>query len=528
MSPALRARPSSIRARIPALALAGLLLAAVVAPAQTGADEAFGGLTLHHTAPRAGAPLTLVVQGGVPGEPVLLELFEPTLGPPSLLAYVYDEPLRRGLGESTHLVPSEDALVTRWFADERGLVVLKVDLDDPADADRPIFLRARTDTALSERLHLHVHPPQLVIEAPGALQRIDLRDGRRLDPAIHGRGGLAGLALSADGVEGWLLREGGRLEVRNAARWNSLLRAPRESGGDTSGLASSLEGGPAFLLARPAGAPLPAGGRLTLLDETRASLGLGPMGQDVGGRRWAVTDDGLTAFLAEDDLLVREVDLLGHAVRGAFVAGMVGDEAITDMLVQDRTLVVATRRLPGRPGGTLTFLDLDTGTLSLADLDVTPRRLVALAGADAGGGVDLLVVAGDERAVQRVTAGVPRPPTLAGPLDESGAAPVWVDAAAVPGGALLLRADPRADDRADERADDRGGRALWSLDADGRLRELASPVPAVDRIVTAGGDVALLLGDPTGAVHRVDLGTGTLARVEGVAARPRASFVVLD
>ena len=251
MSPAPRAAASCL------VVLAALLVVGAPARAQDGpgrrSDEAYGGLTLHHTAPRAGATLTLVVQGGVPGEPVLLELFEPTLGPPSLLEYVYDEPLRRGLDAAAFVVVDEHELVTPWFADERGLVVLNVELDDPADADRPIFLRARTDTAQSERLHLHVHPPQLVIEAPGALQRIDLRDGRRLDPAIHGRGGLAGLALSPDGVEGWLLRTGGRLEVRNAARWNSMLRAPFAAGADTAGLGASPEGGPAFLLARPPG-----------------------------------------------------------------------------------------------------------------------------------------------------------------------------------------------------------------------------------------------------------------------------------
>ena len=240
------------------------------------------------------------------------------------------------------------------------------------------------------------------------------------------------------------------------------------------------------------------------------------MGQDVPGRRWALTDDGLSAFLAEDDLAVREVDLAGHDVRGAFVAGLVGDASITDMLVQGRTLVVATRRLPGLTGGTLTFFDLDAGTLSLSTLEVTPERLVALDAPGGAAGVELLVVSAGERALQRVTASVPQSPILAGPLDETGAASVWLDVAAVPGGALLLRGDPD------------GGRALALLGADGILRELVAEAPPVTRLVAAGGHVALALGDPSGVVHRIDLVDGTLAPVEGVSARPEAAFVVLD
>src|SRR6185503_17915049 len=122
-----------------------------------------------------------------------------------------------------------------------------------------------------------------------------------------------------------------------------------------------LAGGPAgaaFLLARPGGQPFPGAGNLLFPDE--GALLLEPMAQTVGGRRVALAPDGLTAFVAEDDLVVREIDLLARVPRTLLPVGLAGDRAVADLLLDGRRLHVATRGAVGRPGS-LTTLDLDTG-----------------------------------------------------------------------------------------------------------------------------------------------------------------------
>ncbi len=256
-------------------------------------------------------------------------------------------------------------------------------------------------------------------------------------------------------------------------------------------------------MARPAGEPFPPAASLLFLDEGREPLVLESMGQPVTGRRVAVSDDGMTAFLAEDDLIVREVDLATGRVRGLITAGLAGDGAISDVLMAERRLFVTTRGPLGRRGA-LTVFGLDTGVLATFPLDVDPLRLVAID----GGAV--LVVPASAGAVAVVESGVPTRRVAAPDVA------AWLDAVPATGGALLLAS--AAD----------GSRSLHRFDAlTGAVTRLLA-APAATRLAGAGGDgPAVLLGDPSGAVHVFDPVRGALWTPPDVASSPSAAFFVL-
>lgn len=457
-------------------------------------------VTLHHSFPLAGETLALVIDGLEPSERVILQLDDAAAAPPSLLDYLADL-------NAPQRVPTAAGQASVWIADERGRVSLALRLDDPADADREIALSVLRNSSTGDftagQLLLHVQPPTLVLLADQGLVRIDLRDGLALEPALPSPGGLRGMALEETGASGYVLRDGGLLELRSAKAWDGspLSTTTLDVSSDT--LAGSLLRGAAFVLSRPSGAPYTPAARMQFVDGRADTLLLEPMGQKLSGRRAVVSTDGLTAFVAEDDLLVREVDLASHESRALFAAGLAGDRHISDLLLDGRRLLVATRGASGRPGS-LTVLDLDTGRTSVWPLQVDPLRLVAL---DA----DLaLVVPASGGAAQAIESGLP-----SRLIDLPGTE--LLDAAAIDGAALLLRRGA-------------GGTLLQRVNArSGRIAPLtfAEPLPAVDRLASRGEGMLVLLGDPTGAVHIVDTQSQTRRTLPGVTARPGAPFVVL-
>jgi hypothetical protein len=182
---------------------------------------------------------------------------------------------------------------------------------------------------------------------------------------------------------------------------------------------------------------------------------------------------------------------------------MAGDVGITDMLLDGRRLLVATRAPNGAPGA-LTVLELDSGLTSVTSLGVDPLRLVPLAEGRA------LVVPAAGGAGQLVQAGLPL-----GLLDVPGTS--LLDAAPLASGALLLRQGPR------------GAFLQGLLPETGAVARLTVPgeLPAVTRLVGQGTDVAVLLGDPNGAVHVFEAATRTLRVVSDLVAVPGDVFAVL-
>jgi len=459
-------------------------------------------VVIHHSFPLAGETLALVVEGLDPAEGVILRLADPTAGPPSLLEYLADP------ASPQNLLPAVGGQASLWAADEHGRIALSVPLDDPADADREIALTVVRNSSTGEEpaaaLTLRVQPPTLVLLADQGLVRIDLRDGAPLDPAIPGPGGLRGMALAATGAQGYLLRDGGRLELRSAGGWDGAPLSVTTLDALSDTLAGSLLGGAAFVLSRPSGEPFTPAARLEFVDGRAGTLLLEPMGEELPGRRAVVSEDGLTAFVAEDDLLVREIDLGSRQPRGLFAAGLPGDQRISDLLLHGRRLLVATRGAAGRPGA-LTVLDLDTGRTTAWPLQVDPARLVTLDAAAA------LVVPASGSAGQLIEAGQP---TLL--LDQPGT--TLLDGVAADGAALLLRRGPEGSLL--QLVQPRSGRAV--------VLDLPAPLPPVERLASRGGQgVVVLLGDPSGAVHVVDPGVPSLATLPGVTARPGAPFVIL-
>ncbi len=182
------------------------------------------------------------------------------------------------------------------------------------------------------------------------------------------------------------------------------------------------------------------------------------MAQAVGGRRVALSDDGLTAFVAEDDLVVRELDLLARQPRALLSVGLPGDSAVADLLLDGRQLLVATRGASGR-NGTLTVFGLDDGLLTTLPLAADPARLVAL------GGGRVLVVPAAGGVLDLLDHGLP-----AGRVMVAGAV---LDAAPAAGGALLLSVGP-------------DGRRLSHLDAAAlRVQRLPPLLPDVTRLAAA-------------------------------------------
>jgi len=469
-------------------ALAGVALLAGTAAAQVAPAETRPPVAIHHSFPLAGETLALVIDGLDPDESVVLRLDQPETAPPSLLS---------GLGAPTTLLK----------ADEHGRIALAVPLDDPADADRAVSLAVLRNSVAGEELaatlSLRVQPPTLVLVADQGLVRVDLRQGALLDPAIPGPGGLRGMALASTGTSGFLLRDGGLLEQRSAGAWDGLPLSIAALDAFSDTLAGSLLGGAAFVLSRPSGEPYTPSALLQFVDGAAEPLLLEPMGERLAGRRAVVSDDGLTAFVAEDDLLVREIDLVSRQPRGLLAAGLAGDRQITDLLLDGRRLLVATRGVAGRAGA-LTTVDLDTGRTTVAPLAVDPLRLVAIAAGVA------LVVPASGSAAQVLEAGVP-----SRLLDQPGT--TLLDVAAHDGAAILLRAGPAGTTL--ERAQPQSGRVAPLV--------LAAPVPAIGRLAGRGEGVLVGLGDPDGAVWVLDPAQPALVPVPGVSARPGAPFVVL-
>jgi hypothetical protein len=487
--------------------LIAALLVSVLAAGASG-QVAEDRLWVQHSFPLAGEPLVMVVDGLNAGEDVLLVLEDALDAPPSVSLFWTDPDVSRGFSSMGSVDPRSLSLV--GHADRLGRLILSIPLTDVDDVDRAVSLVVKRRESGSVRtvaeLALHVLSPTLILPTNDGLARIDLLHGVERLPSIPDEGGLLGLGLSADGVLGYVLREAGLLEVRETSAWDGLPVDARLHEPETDTLAWSVGGGAAFLLSRPDGTPFTPAARMVFLDDERAPLLLEPMGTPVAGRRVAVTPDGLTAYLAEDDLVVREVDLGSGSPTGLIAAGLAGDREITDMLLDGRRLLVATRGPQGR-NGAITSWSMDTGRAQTTALATDPLRLVAL------GNDRVLVVPADGAIAQLVDLGVPGA-LIAAPAGR------WLDATGVDGGALMLAG--LAD----------GTRRLERFElASGALIPVATTppteLPSVDRLVSHGGELVVLLGDPSGAVHVLRPRTGRLSVLPGLTALPGGEFVVL-
>ncbi|MHC4844996.1 MAG: hypothetical protein ACYTCU_02430 [Planctomycetota bacterium] len=488
--------------------LIAALLVSVLAAGAVG-QAADDRLWVQHSFPLAGEPLVMVVDGLDAGEEVLLVLEDAVEAPPSVVQYMNDDGAPQRL--MSWPVNEPGSLTSVWQADRQGRLILTIPLTDIDDVDREVSLvvQRRLDTIVPRpvaELSLHVQAPTLVLPTTDGLARIDLAYGIERLPAIPDAGGLQGLGLSADGVLGYVLRDAGLLEVREARAWDGLPIDAIANAPETDTLAWSVGGGAAFLLSRPNGTPFTPAARMVFLDDERAPLLLEPMGTPVAGRRVAVTPDGLTAYLAEDDLIVREVDLASGTPTGLIAAGLAGDREITDMLLDGRRLLIATRGPLGR-NGAITSWSLDTGRAQTTPLATDPLRLVPL-------GMDrVLVVPANGGIAQLVEQGLPGA-LIAAPAGR------WLDATGVPGGALMLAG-----------LDD-GTRRLerYELGSGALIPVATTPpteLPRVDRLVSHGGELVVLLGDPSGAVHVLRPRTGRSSVLRGLTALPGGEFVVL-
>jgi hypothetical protein len=481
------------------------LLAAALLPAVAGA-QAEPAVVIHHGFPLAGGALVLVVDGLQPGEDVVLRLLDAIQAPISLIEEMSGA--QSPPPQFEFRIDETDASVIQsvWRADTRGRVLLEVVLDDLRDVDKTVQLEVLAfGGAQLAALELRVQPPMLVLPSAQGLMRLSLLDGSLLLPAIPAEGGLRGMALSSDGLSAAVLRDGGLLQTLAARDWTGAPLSTRAFDPATDVLAGGPAGA-AFLLARPGGLPFPDAASLLFPDE--GALRLEPMAQAVGGRRVALSADGLTAFVAEDDLVVREIDLLAREPRALLSVGLPGDRAVADLLLDGRRLLVATRGAAGR-GGSLTAFDLDHGLLTTLPLVIDPARLVAL------GEGRVVVVPAEDGWVELLRDGVPVKRILA-PGDV-------LDAAPSAGGALLLTATPD------------GRRALTRLQpAGGGTLIVTTPqplaAPGVTRLVaTPAGmpGVVVLLGDPSGAVHIWRADRGLVETLPGLQALPDAAFALL-
>jgi hypothetical protein len=474
-----------------------LLLAAALFPAAAAAAQD-SHITLLHGFPLAGGKLSIVVDGLQPGTDTLLRLYQPTSAPLSVFEELRSStsPQFRGIASSV-----DGEFTSLWRADERGRIVLEIALDNPGDVDHEIQLQAiAVDGHASDVLDLHVEAPMLVLPTADGYARLSLLDGAVLAPAIPAEGGLHGVSFSRDGERGYVLRDGGVLQVLATRDWAGAPLDSRtfEAAPD---LLAGGQSGAAFLLSRPEGTPFPDAARALFLDE--GSLRMEAMAQAVGGRRVALSEDGLSAFVAEDDLVVRELDLLARQPRALLPVGLAGDSAVADMLLDGRQLLVATRGAAGR-NGSLTVFGLDDGRLTTVPLASDPARLVAL------GSSRVLVVPASGGVLEFFDHGLPAgSKVLAGSV---------LDAAPLSGGALVLSARD-------------GQRRLSQLDsATLHMDLLLATVPAVNRLVGAPAGlsgVVVLLGDPSGAVHVWVPQLAALQTVADLHALPDAGFSLL-
>jgi len=461
-----------------------------------------GELVVFHSFPLAGEELAVVVECPAPGAPLVIELEMADKAPPSV-----QEHLASGIyGEASS---QGNILTVVYPADDSGLFELRIPLDDPDDAGRLVALSFwAPGFAMRGEVSLLVQPPSVMVPTASGLQRIDLRDGTVVPPALPGTVPVRGLSFSADGRLGYVLRQGGALEVRSAEAWDRRPSVVYSLDPHGDSLAHGTASGPAFVIVRPIEpgfGGLPSAGRVQFLDDRYDDLTLEPLGRPVAGRRWAVTDDGLTAFVAEDDLLVREIDLITGTARMPFTAGFNGDLTVADVALQGSRLLVLTRRAEGLPGA-LTVYDLSTGWVRPQPLTVDPLRIVVLDDEVA------LVVPARGGELTRVDQGVP------GRIDRS---PVpladLLDAAPVQRGALVLA----------RRADQSRLLLTWD-DANGlRFQSVTASLQDSHRLVAAGLDVAVLLEATDGLPRRVQLPSGAVEVLSGVVAMPDEPFHLL-
>lgn len=457
--------------------------------------------TVHHSFPEAGGVLRLVVEGFWPESPVEVFLSSPAAAPPSVLEALDD------LGTFFRFPDETVEMLHRGtVADGFGRVTLAIALDDPEDVERSFDLVFQdAEGRRSPPTRLMVQPPTLLLSARDHVVRVDLRDGSVMQPSIPGEGGLLAAAYSTDGFFGYLLRAGGRLETWAARHWDGQPYLVTHVDPASDDLAHTGLTGPAFTVTRPQGTPFTPSGRLNFFDG-REDLVLDPMARAMGGRRWAIAEDGTTAFVAEDELLVREIDVFTGTAHGMFTAGLPGDQVIADLMLEGRRLYVLSRRMDGR-AGSLTVLHLDTGWLSPYELTIDPQRIVAL-----GDGRLLVLPAVDAAEVSNslvlVEEGVP---TVSDNLNRPGRI---LDVAPIPGGALVLVGSE--DNYRLESWDAGYGFSIWLSD-----------VPEASRLIAAGPNTVLLLGASNGAVHRLSVQTGAIEQLEGVTTSGLPLFAVI-
>jgi hypothetical protein len=471
--------------------LAAVLLALTGLVGRAPAQE----LSVHHTFPLAGSELVVVVEGFGAGALAQVDLEQARLAPPSV---------QDGLAAAMdmELVPSAPGVfsVGLW-ADARGTITLRFPLDDPGDPMQLAALRFRDlGGGAHAELGLFVQPPTLLVPTADGLARVELLGGKPLLPNLPAERDLLGAAWSADGLSLHALHAGGLLLERSAVepaaspvRTLTLDRTSEQLAGS--------EGGPAFVIARSDGSPFAPPGRLLAVEDGGfGELLIDPLGQAVNGRRWAVTPDGLSAFVAEDDLIVREIDLLSWRVLTPFTVGFNGDRSVADVALDPDRLLVLTRRPGGQPGS-LTTLELGSGLIRPWPLGVDPARVVVLDEKTS------LVVPAEGPSFQLLEQGVPSSLVATGGPGER-----LLDAThvgnGVDGGALLLVVGPD------------GTRRLVTWSPERGLSTLVANVPAGDRLVSAGHDLAVLLGAPDGSVYRVVPSRGAIEPIEGLVAAP--------
>jgi len=481
-----------------------LLLTLLLAPlAQTFAQGlssgsgARGTLVLHHGFPLAGQELRLVVEGFEPGGTLGLRFSSVPEGLAPSFIEAFSDPAR------FRTLPDGVATV----ADDLGVFELAFPLEPGRDEGRRIeFVVYDTVTQAAVPVSLLVQPPTVLLAVQGGLARVSLLDGEQLGPVLSGSTALRGAGVEPDGLRAWLLRERGRLESLSLLRWGEAPLTVRQMPTASESLAHSARSGAAFVLSS-----LGEGlfGRLHFVNNEWESLALEALESEPGHRRWAIAPDGERAFVAEDELLVREVDLRRGSLGGPFTAGVPGDTSITDMLVDGDQLLILTQRSGGR-AGSLTRFNLSTGWIATDTLAVDPLRLVAL------GGERLLVIPAAGRALTVIESGVPGVPRVLPGVGEL----ELVDAASVTDGALLLLRDAAGSVELQR---------FWSTSYVVDVLPAPGNWPGVERVLGAGADTALLLGadDVAGAVFRFDLVSGSLAALPDLRREPAAPFVLL-
>lgn len=447
-------------------------------------------LEMHHSFPAWGDSLTLVVDGLSSADPATITLAEAVKAPPSLVAYLEQQSLASW--------SADGALVSWWRPDGGGQISLSVPLVHSEDAGKEIYLQVSAlDGRVSDVVHLHVVPPILVVPTSEGLMRIDLRNGDIVNPPLGDETRLLGLGTSSTGTRTYALREKGRLESYETSQFGNAAPAIRQLDFNCTELAGAVGAGPAFALSHTESRETPRRGKVIFLQGEEEVLALESMGQAVTGRRWAVTPDGLTAFVAEDHQLVRVLHLASRAAVGLFTVGQIGDSEIADMVLDDGQLYVVTRSAGGRPGS-LTVVGVETGEIKVTGLEIDPVRLVAL-----GEQQTLIVPFAEVSATGDVLESTNRlqwaqDGVVGRAIIATGAI---LDATHADGGVVVLQ-------------DVDGVRRVDWVDGQGAIESLAGSLPRVSRLASAGLETVILLGDPEGNLWALDVDQGTVKKIE--------------